>query len=61
VPHVVDPGPWIRHRIAEETAPLRAELAAAATRSERVRLRWRIWRTGIRLRRTFGGAGPVKF
>jgi hypothetical protein len=61
VPHVVDPGPWIRHRIAEETAPMRAELAAATTRGERVRLRWKIWQTTIRLRRTFRGGGPVKF
>jgi hypothetical protein len=61
VPHVVDPAPWIRQRIAEETAPLRAELAVATTTRDRVRLRWRIWQTSARIRRTFGGGGPVAF
>jgi hypothetical protein len=61
VPPIVDPGPWIRQRIAEETAPLRAELAAEPTFAGRSRLRWRIWWTSLRIRRSFGGGGPVKF
>jgi hypothetical protein len=60
VPHIVDPGPWIRRRIAEETAPLRAELAAEPSLGGRARLRWRIWRTSAHLWITFRG-GPVKF
>jgi hypothetical protein len=61
VPNIVDPGPWIRERVARETAPLRAELAAATTSGGRLRLRWRIWRTSARLHRTFRGGGQVKF
>ena len=58
---VVDPGPWIRQRIAEETAPLRAELAAATSTSERFRIRRRILAVEWRIRRQFRGGGPVKF
>jgi hypothetical protein len=61
VPHIVDPGPWIRQRIAEETAPLRAELAAATSSRERARLQLQIWRVSLRIRGTFRGGGPVKF
>jgi hypothetical protein len=61
VPHIVDPGPWIQQRIAEETAPLRAQLAEASSPRERTRLRWQIWRTSVRIRATFRGGGPVKF
>jgi len=61
VPPIVDPAPWIRQRIAEETAPLRAELAAATTGKERRRLRWQVWRTSARIRHQFRGGGPVKF
>jgi hypothetical protein len=62
VPHIVDPGPWRRQRIAEETAPLRAELAAATSLAERLRLRRRILAVEARLWWQFnGGAGPTKF
>ena len=61
MPNVVDPGPWIRQRIAEETAPLRAQLAEATTAKERRRLHWQIWRTSARIRHQFRGGGPVKF
>jgi hypothetical protein len=61
VPHIVDPGPWIRQRIAEETAPLRAQLAEATSSKDRARLRMQIWRTSARIRATFRGGGPVKF
>jgi hypothetical protein len=61
VPPIVDPGPWIRQRIAEETAPLRAELATTTDRWGRLRLRWRIWRAGARIRAMFGGHGPVRW
>ncbi len=61
MPHIVDPGPWIRQRIEEETAPLRAELAVEPTATGRLRLRWRILRTSLAIRARFGGGGPVKF
>ena len=61
MPHIVDPGPWIRQRIAEETAPLREELAAEPTLKGRLRLRRRILATEWRLRHQFRGGGPVKF
>ena len=58
---VVDPGPFIRARIAEETAPLRAELAEATTPTERLRIRGRILALEWRIRRQFRGGGTVKF
>ena len=61
VPHIVDPEPWLRQRIAEETAPLRKELATATSWSERTRVRLRIWRASARLRRTLGAHGPVRW
>ena len=46
---------------AEETAPLRQELAAATSWSERTRVRLRIWRASARLRRTLGTHGSVRW
>ena len=56
MPPIVDPGPWIRARIAEETAPLRAELEAATSASERLRLRARILAVEVRIRRQLSRA-----
>jgi hypothetical protein len=47
--------------IAEETAPLRAELAAATSAKDRLRLRRRILAVEWRIRRQFRRGGPVKF
>jgi hypothetical protein len=61
VPNIVDPGPWIRQKIAEETKPLRDELATTTSVLARLRLRARIWRTSARVHRTFGRGGPVRW
>lgn len=61
MPNIVDPGPWIRQRIAEETAPLRAQLAQETSATGRLRLRGRIYVTSRRIRRTFHHGGTVKF
>jgi hypothetical protein len=61
VPDIVDPGPWIRQRVAEETKALREELATTRSFPARVRLRLRIWRISARIHRTFGRGGTVRW
>jgi hypothetical protein len=61
VPNIVDPGPWIRQKVAEETRPMREELAATTSRLRRLRIRLRIWRVSARVHRTFGRGGPVSW
>jgi hypothetical protein len=61
MPNIVDPGPWIRERVAQETKPLRDELAATRSRVTRLRLRWRIFRTRARVQRLLGRGGPVRW
>jgi hypothetical protein len=61
VPNIVDPGPWIRQKVADETKLQRDELATTTSHLARLRLRVRIWRTSTRVRRTFGRGGPVRW
>jgi hypothetical protein len=61
MPNIVDPGPWIRERVAEETKPLRDELATTRSRVTRLRLRWRIMRTTAHLHRVLGRGGAVRW